>query len=51
MKSIVKMAFANLKRKKLQSFLIGVIILAAALIFSTALGTLAGINSPFEQMH
>ena len=51
LKSIIKMAFANLKRKKLQSLLIGIIIMASALIFTTSLGILASMNSPFEQMY
>jgi putative ABC transport system permease protein len=50
-RSIIKMAFTNLKRKKLQSLLIGIIIMVSALIFTTSLGILGGINSPFEKMH
>lgn len=45
------MAFTNIKKKKIQSILIAVIILVSALIFSSAMGILSGINSPYEKVH
>ncbi|TYQ15843.1 UNVERIFIED_CONTAM: ABC-type lipoprotein release transport system permease subunit [Acetivibrio alkalicellulosi] len=50
LKSIFLMAFANIKRRKTQSILIGIIIMVSSLIFSTAVGLLFSLNKPFETM-
>lgn len=50
MTGIRKMIFANLKKKKIQNILIGIIIMASALIFSTSLSLLSSINKPYERM-
>ncbi len=48
MKSILLISIANIKRRKMQSFLIGSCIALSALLFSTTLGVMSGIREPFD---
>ncbi|MCK5367745.1 MAG: ABC transporter permease, partial [Cyclobacteriaceae bacterium] len=50
MKSILLISIANIKRRKLQSFLIGSCIALSTLLFSTTLGIMNGIREPFDIM-
>lgn len=50
MRSIFLIAFKKIKNKKLQNFMIGLIIASSALLFSTAVGVIISINNPIEKM-
>ncbi len=50
MKSILLIAFANIRRRKLQSFLVGISLALAVLLFSTTLALLFSMQEPFDQM-
>ncbi|MCB0847505.1 MAG: FtsX-like permease family protein, partial [Bacteroidetes bacterium] len=50
-KSIFIIAWSYLKRRKWQSLLVGICIALSALLFSTTLGLLQGMNRPFDMMY
>lgn len=50
MRSSIIIALKKIKKKKLQSFLIGLIIASSALLFSTAVGVMISINGPIDRM-
>jgi len=51
MKSILLITWANIKRRKIQTFLVGICIALAALMFATLLGIGLGMNQPFENLY
>ncbi len=51
MKSILLITWANIKRRKIQTFLVGMCIALAALMFSTLMGIGLGMNQPFENLY
>lgn len=51
MYSFITILLANFKKRKAQSFLAAIIIIAAAILFTTAIGTITSINEPFEDMY
>lgn len=51
MKSVLLITWANIKRRKLQTFLVGVCIALAALLFSTLIGIGLGMERPFERLY
>ena len=51
MKSILLITWANIKRRKLQTFLVTMCIALAALMFSTLMGIGLGMNQPFENLY
>ncbi|MCB0634273.1 MAG: ABC transporter permease [Saprospiraceae bacterium] len=50
MRSIFLVAYANIKRRKLQSLLIGGSIVLAAMLLATTIGLLMGMNKPFDTL-
>jgi len=50
MKSILLITWANIKRRKIQTILVGICIALAALMFSTLLGIGLGMERPFENL-
>lgn len=50
MRSSILIALKKIRKKKLQSFLIGLIIASSALLFSTAVGVMISINGPIDKM-
>lgn len=51
MKSILLITWANIKRRKIQTFLVAICIALAALMFATLLGIGLGMNQPFENLY
>ncbi len=51
MKSILLITRANIKRRKIQTFLVGMCIALAAMMFSTLMGIGLGMNQPFENLY
>lgn len=51
MKSILLITQANIKRRKVQTFLVAMCIALAALMFSTLLGIGLGMKQPFENLY
>ncbi len=51
MKSILLITWANIKRRKIQTFLVGICIALAALLFSTMIGISLGMKRPFETLY
>jgi len=51
MKSILLITWANIKRRKIQTFLVAMCIALAALMFSTLMGIGLGMNQPFENLY
>ena len=45
------MTWANIKRRKVQTFLVGICIALAALLFSTMIGIGLGMERPFEKLY
>jgi|GEM_PF-1456079 len=50
MKSILLITWANIKRRKIQTFLVAICIALAALMFSTLIGIGLGMERPFENL-
>lgn len=50
MKSVLVMAAANIRKRKVQSVLILITILMASLLLATAIGILGNLNRPFQKM-
>lgn len=50
MRSSLIIAVKKIKKRKLQNFLIGIIIASSALLFSTAVGVMISFNSPIDKM-
>lgn len=50
MKSVLLITWANIKRRKIQTFLVGICIALAALLFSTLIGIGLGMERPFENL-
>lgn len=51
MKSILLITWANIKRRKIQTLLVGICISLAALLFSTLIGIGLGMERPFENLY
>lgn len=51
MRSILLITWANIKRRKVQTFLVGICIALAALMFSTLIGIGLGMERPFEKLY
>jgi putative ABC transport system permease protein len=51
MKSILLITWANIKRRKIQTFLVTICIALAALLFSTLIGIGLGMSRPFENLY
>ncbi len=51
MRAVLKVCFANIKRKKTQKILIAITILLASLVFSLGAAILTMIDKPFENMY
>lgn len=50
MRSIFVMAWANIKNKKIESFLVGLTILVSVMALEIAIGLFTSVNKPFETM-
>lgn len=50
MRSVLLITWANIKRRKIQTILVGICIALAALMFSTLLGIGLGMERPFEKL-
>jgi putative ABC transport system permease protein len=50
MKSILLVALSNIKKRKLQSILVGIIILIASMALATSVGVLTGLDGPYEKV-
>lgn len=50
MKSILLITWANLKRRKVQTLLVGICISLTALMFSTLIGVYLGMEKPFDRL-
>lgn len=50
MRSVLLMSFANIRRRKTQTALIGLTLLMASLLLATAIGMIQGIQRPVETM-
>ena len=50
MKAILLITWANIKRRKIQTFLVAICIALAALLFSTLIGIGLGMERPFERL-
>lgn len=51
MRAIVQIAWANLSKRKMQSLLIGLTLVLAAFLLSSALGVMAQLRQPIEAMY
>jgi putative ABC transport system permease protein len=51
MRSILLFVLANIRNRKLQNLLIGMILFLASIILAVSLGVLGGIQNPFEKMY
>lgn len=51
MKSILLITWANIRRRKIQTILVGICIALAALMFSTLIGIGLGMERPFERLY
>jgi putative ABC transport system permease protein len=50
MKSVLLITWANIKRRKVQTLLVGICIALAALLFSTVIGMSIGMQRPFDNL-
>ena len=51
MKSILLFVLANIRKRKLQNLLIGIILFLSSVMLSTSISLISGINSPFDKMY
>ena len=51
MKSVFLITWANIKRRKVQTILVGICIALAALLFSTVVGMSLGMQRPFDNLY
>ena len=51
MKSVFLITWANIKRRKVQTLLVGICIALAALLFSTVIGMSLGMQRPFDNLY